>query len=715
LKFKNNYCKEEINRFFIIILSLLISTFFSIVYLISRIGLDNINKTIVFKTLFLGYFILLAPYIVMRFLKSSRFKSSISIPGLDSVLTLIIIFLVTLVGFLQGNTSINLIIFFLILGAVFLFITLFDHKLSYSNKLPQLLIIIILFCLIIGIMGRLWGSEYTGPLFYPERIINGNVHIDTLFHASITNMIKTYGVPSTGIDGLVNVSYHWGSHWIFAQFSKLLDIGALNFYQIGFSIIFIPLLLKTMLMTILDIRSLHKKKISLNVTNDYIFWGILSLGFLGLIPKFFILAYNNSLITSESYLVSFIFTFLLISVLIFFEKSLVNRNWLKNFFYIVGLPIIVGVIGLCKVSLMVVVTGLLFYLFFRKQYYRIYIYIISLINTIIITLFIFFITTGINNNSKDLDLLSNNNLRLLPIRSDNKIILTIFIIIFLLIVFIWSLIYISLKIISFKNRRCNFFIDNHKLYKTLEIEILVITCFFGTIPPLVMDISNSAYYFYDIQRWIALIIILGGINSKIILERVNIVIKNNQKEKFISIIKRFIISVLALILITNSFYPAYEYLKFQHDTRKSIAGYFFKEDKEKILAKYELIEIFKELDGMPTKEKQNTIIYILQSNKIYWDLALYKGNKKCIANPFLAPAITGIAMIDGIPEYGCEISNFYGYAKYAPRKNSEDKDIKTIYNDARDKGFTNLIIINSDKYKLSIIKINPDNIFEFIE
>src|SRR4051812_38585170 len=51
-----------------------------------------------------------------------------------------------------------------------------------------------------------------GSVLSPEQTLLGTQHRDTLFHASIAAMIGQFGVPSTGLDGLVHVRYYFLSH-----------------------------------------------------------------------------------------------------------------------------------------------------------------------------------------------------------------------------------------------------------------------------------------------------------------------------------------------------------------------------------------------------------------------------------------------------------------------------------------------------------------------
>jgi hypothetical protein len=76
-----------------------------------------------------------------------------------------------------------------------------------------------------------------------ERLHAGNVHLDTLYHASMSAMIKNYGVTSTGLNGLVETPYHALSHALFAAVSLVSRAPVIEVYGIASWLLFAPLLI----------------------------------------------------------------------------------------------------------------------------------------------------------------------------------------------------------------------------------------------------------------------------------------------------------------------------------------------------------------------------------------------------------------------------------------------------------------------------------------
>jgi len=86
-------------------------------------------------------------------------------------------------------------------------------------------------------------SRAYGSVLTPEQALTGIHQLDTIFHASIANMLVKYGALSTGLDGLVPIGYHVLSHIWLGCISLWLGVSTLEGYAIGAQVIGIPILL----------------------------------------------------------------------------------------------------------------------------------------------------------------------------------------------------------------------------------------------------------------------------------------------------------------------------------------------------------------------------------------------------------------------------------------------------------------------------------------
>ena len=146
---------------------------------------------------------------------------------------------------------------------------------------------------------------------------NGTVHRDTLFHASIASMIKTYGITSTGLNGLVETPYHFLSHAIIASFSLLTELPVYESYGIINAVLFAPLIIFScsyVAYSLSDNIKISNTWLSVSVVifaSSFLFsgWGVFV-----------------SYFTSESYLLSL--SLLLLSLQLISGEKLSNAEWL---------------------------------------------------------------------------------------------------------------------------------------------------------------------------------------------------------------------------------------------------------------------------------------------------------------------------------------------------------------------------------------------------
>lgn len=91
-------------------------------------------------------------------------------------------------------------------------------------------------------------------VYAPEFANLGGLSLDTLFHAAMSHMLQSFGRPSTGVDGLVPIRYHLGSHAWFAGMGRVAHgtppLFSYPYGQLGVAIpgLFLSLFLATLLL-----------------------------------------------------------------------------------------------------------------------------------------------------------------------------------------------------------------------------------------------------------------------------------------------------------------------------------------------------------------------------------------------------------------------------------------------------------------------------------
>ncbi|MGY3074692.1 hypothetical protein ACVWZZ_001063 [Bradyrhizobium sp. LM6.10] len=86
-------------------------------------------------------------------------------------------------------------------------------------------------------------SKGYATVLTPEQTLTGLQHLDTLFHATIANMLVESGRLSTGLDGFLPIKYHVLSHIWMGCVGLWLGVTTLDSYYLAAQIVAIPLLL----------------------------------------------------------------------------------------------------------------------------------------------------------------------------------------------------------------------------------------------------------------------------------------------------------------------------------------------------------------------------------------------------------------------------------------------------------------------------------------
>lgn len=223
-----------------------------------------------------------------------------------------------------------------------------------------------------------WGSGYLSPIF-DVFLATGKAHADVLYQASISSMIKTYGFPSSGLDGIPYLPYHYGSNWIFVRFSTFLSLPIITFFQMGYPIIFVTAFFSSFLSFVLFLSEARPVRTLLKSHFSRFFWIVWTLFFVGFLPIPFLhnmaMGFSTYLL-GESYCVGLMaFFWFLTVVLSHFSEERISSSArafkLADFAFIVFfIPLFVGVLGFLKISFMYLSTGMFFYLFIRLALFK---------------------------------------------------------------------------------------------------------------------------------------------------------------------------------------------------------------------------------------------------------------------------------------------------------------------------------------------------------
>ena len=369
----------------------LISIIAVMIIYFSRLGFEQDIKLIIFSFL-LSLFIIYLPIILhINFKKENKItwyfsKSFIHIAGL------IILFIS---GIFNEILDTKLYYFFSILGFLFLVIIFFYFLLSKNTKDKKSFhhfFMIIIFIFFSGwAITAFYSNFYIDPLIY-EKIINGSwAHRDTVLHSAISGMLKTYGVASTGLDGVnTPIYYHTFSHYFFGTLASLLQTNTLNIYAYVYPIIFIPFFFQAFTFACININKIYFKEIKIEKTLNY--WILLFI--------LFALPFKNNYYPetyhyfySQSYLLSLAFSFTLFSILAVEKNILLKKSFAKLIFsdYILILVILIlfTIISISKLSFLYFLILVFTYFYFRRKLCLSFFHNLIILGLFIISLIIY--------------------------------------------------------------------------------------------------------------------------------------------------------------------------------------------------------------------------------------------------------------------------------------------------------------------------------------
>jgi hypothetical protein len=610
--------------------------------------------------------------------------------------------------------------------------------------------------------GASWGSGYQHPLFV-EGICFGRAQIDTLFHASISNMLRTYGVASTGLDGLPFVPYHFGSHWLFGRLSNLLDARVINFYNRGYAVVFIPLgvfSLATLAVTTAErwrsaggSRGWSEAQTALpeiaGSTEDggerlsstigpsrpigLPFWLLLFVGYVGFLPYAANVmpasAWNTNII-GESY--SLAVTVSLLGTAVawqFFEGLLAGRRW-RPLDSVAGIVLaaLLGLIGLLKISVMLVLAGAGFYFFVRLRLYR-RATVWALLPAAAVSIWCALRLTANPGYAQTTGFVPFGFLRgsvewqWWP--------------------YSWAILYAwvwgvaAVRLSEQEVHTLGQLANALRQGRLLDIEFLVVVAFVGFVPGLLTDYS-ATYFFSEYQHWPALALLLAvvarGRRPAVVVQATGDACDRGASAAERSMARPALgrlslrwIAMTAIVisvggtLVANTLFllgqaAAADLAARGHASGQTGLGLelmhgrlvgavsILKQTAASVESRMKtdkrVLTILGSLDQMSLAEKRQSLLFIPKSNRQFWELL--HGPYWPKDGPLVASALSGVAMIDGL--YVPTTSDLWlghGYDRY-PRPNASrpQPPLAQYLSDLRSRcarmGFRQLIVIDND-------------------
>jgi len=188
----------------------IISSFIAFFYFLGRLGFHDGLFIQILNLLGFSFFVFYFPPTLKSFIKEKDSAGGFSWTKSEPFYLLVALLIVTFSGMIRAHFSINVAPVFIILGLLF-FILDFVRRIFGKVQRLKVVNIFILLGFSMYLVGRVWGGEMSSPLFIENLMAGGSGNtLDTFFHGALSHIIQTFNFSSTGLDGLVFCSYHFG-------------------------------------------------------------------------------------------------------------------------------------------------------------------------------------------------------------------------------------------------------------------------------------------------------------------------------------------------------------------------------------------------------------------------------------------------------------------------------------------------------------------------
>ena len=653
------------------------------VYWVSRVGFDNPIPPVI-NALGLSLFLVSAPLFVTRLVRRSLPHAWWTS---QSVVTVLCIMVTILAGLIAGRTRVSPALLFVSAGFILSSWTFVRWALTPGERgRASMALIAGATVFTVWCAGVVWGSRYKMPLFWETLSFKANIHHDTFYYASIANMIETYGVPSTGLDGIPLIHYHFGSPWLFAKWADLLGTDVLSFYSLGYPVIVLPLFFSSLLLFSAEIRAALATDTVSALRSDWRAWLVFLAATAGFIPTSALDAlavWNSNTFVSESYLIGMAVFFLTLGAGLAFgmrhKTESQHPNWNGAGFLIVFVPAMLAALGFLKVSLMLLAFVLAVYLAVRLKWHRRPMVVLSVLVSAGVVFFTYRVVS-----------LPAHNTGVWPLHFMRHHAAPGWQQFFPLFHFLWSWVYLAARAWEEGARDFRTLGSALRNGRLIDAEALAVVAIAGFIPGELIAIhGGSAIYFSDVQRWLALSLILAriGMWRRPSAARAETV-RGAAGIRLSTVLLVFVAAPFVATLIVNlAQWPA-RVLRANITVRRDLAA--------QPAAYKPIVMALREISRLPKEQRRRSLLFIPHSSTQYW--SMFAADDRCGFTPLVAPAIASVALLDGMPGPTCEVTDQYNMSIYEKRTRPQtnfDRSDRQVCAKARSRGFDRVIVLEA--------------------
>ena len=669
------------------------------VYSVSRIGFES-HTVETLRSLGLSLFLLALPYWSWRALRrrDSDFVWSRSHPFLGiATITLTVV-----IALASGPFASAAGLVVALLGAVGAALVLFSWLRNGAYR-SRIIFTLGALALSAWAAGVVWTSRYKMPLYWETFATSADVHHDPLYVVTIGNMMRTYGVASTGLDGVPYTPYHYGTSWLFTRWGDLVGTDLLSFYSLGYAVILIPLFFASIAMLATEVRKASLLSRPLGwLRSNWWGWLALAIGTVGILPDTALDAmavWNAHVLISESYLGGLPVFMMAIAIGVIAWRA-EKRSLILLFVFF---PLILAALAFLKVSLMALLFALIVYVLFRTRT----LWTATGLAAAVLMFVAGYLAYGAVS-------LPSHNGGISPFHFIRYQTAPGWHQFFLLVHFAWTWIYVGGRMFEegiTDLRGVRAALRDHSI---IDVELLLGVTLLGFLPGALLIIhGGSAIYFSDVPRWLALALVIARAGHWVNLWRER---RGSHgvtgSLRLAPLLWVFVGAPFVVTLFLNAVKPPLRLARQNLALRTQVVsladsaqsgGNKALLDPSLLRAGlergryYRLVSALREIERIPVDQKKDMLLFIPQDYELYWDMFDY--DERCTYVGLVAPAISELAHIDGMPAFGCNITDQYNMQAYTGRTREQtaaDVTGEALCAKAGQKGFRKVMILAPD-------------------
>jgi hypothetical protein len=556
-----------------------------------------------------------------------------------------------------------------------------------------------------------WRENTTHDILFPEAMVTGRIYTDVIEQAAVVNMISTFNLASTGLDGLLPLKYHNGSLWIAESLRSLCGFHAVEFVAFGYGLLLIPLYVLSFWICAQSLRSLVQASGRFFAPTFVIACVVIFVGVFPFKNDPMQLNFNEAIINSDSFLLAVTLSLFVIGIAVRFCETVglsnLSTSRVNAASMAIAIPAVLSLIGVVKISQMYLLLAVTVFLWWRVRELRAWPFALGTALSVGLLALLMYSEVGANKAGLALFSFDRIHPEWVPY--------------FFFLYFLWAWLFLLVWAKRNEVVTLSDFVFRLRLRKTLPVEIVFVIALAGVVPYLLLNFYSPAWKFFTEFQGIVAGLLLIAFLWEIDIASLPRRIKDGSLH-LSGLLGLGLMLAVAAHLGMTTFGTVHRLLERNGEDRAVLAGSVETEWRSALrqirtrqtivspawATHIQVLDCLRAIGNRPLEERRTLALYIPKTNRSYWDMRQVGAG----STPFIAPALAAVPMVEGLPEYddiGWAAVG-WGYPQYnlptAPEAPTEKLDRAMAK--ARQGGFRELLVfrgLSSDGCQLQEIKL----------